>query len=55
MVLCMATIPLKRYVDGIYKKFGYRATWLPGTALRLGDVWIANLKDLGIRFDTRVG
>jgi hypothetical protein len=60
----MSTTPLKRYVDGIYKKFGYRATWLPGTTVRLGDIGtleqgvfvrISSLQDLGIHFDVRTG
>jgi len=64
MVGRMVATPLTRYVDGIYKKFGYRATWLPGTTLRLGDIGtleqgvfvrIANLKDLEIPFETQTG
>ncbi|MEE9131150.1 MAG: hypothetical protein V3T84_14110 [Phycisphaerales bacterium] len=53
----------KAYAKQMAKKFGYFATWLPTSPLRLGDYGIlsknyifvrrANVSDLGIAFDTR--
>ncbi|MEZ4888797.1 MAG: hypothetical protein R3E32_28985 [Chitinophagales bacterium] len=30
----------KRYIRDLHKKFGYQATWTPGTPLKLGDIGI---------------
>ena len=55
--------PQKQYTDEMKKKFGYIATWLPGTPFILGDIGILNdnvfthvafLNDFEIQFDTRV-
>lgn len=57
----MSTTPLKRYVAGIHDQTGYRATWLPGSPLGLGDVGViqggvfvrvTGLSNLGIPFQT---
>ncbi|QAA80333.1 hypothetical protein EI546_00645 [Aequorivita sp. H23M31] len=50
----------KSYTRELKQQFGYLATWLPGTPLKLGDIGtlnrntftkIANLSDLDIQFD----
>jgi len=56
--------PEKAYAKQIAKKFGYYATWLPTTPLKLGDfgiifnkfifVRVGNIEDLGIKFDKRL-
>lgn len=55
--------PQEQYTDEMKKKFGYIATWLPGTPFILGDVGIINdnvfthvayLKNFEIQFDTKV-
>ncbi len=54
--------PASQYAYELYTKFGYRATWLPGTPLKLGDVGVINdhvftrlagLNDLGIQWKER--
>lgn len=30
----------KRYIKDLHKKFGYQATWTPGTPLKLGDIGV---------------
>ena len=54
----------KLYVDGIYARFSYLATWLPNSNLKLGDVGVhqgaefkqmTTLKDLAIPFRVRKG
>lgn len=51
-----------QYTEELNDKFGFLATWLPGTKLRLGDVgilkrerfeFVTTLEDLGIPFATR--
>lgn len=32
----------KTYLRALHKKFGYRATWSPGTPLKIGDVGVIN-------------
>jgi len=53
--------PWKKYTKEMAKKFGYFATWEPGTSVRIGDVGIlkknlftrtGGLTDLGIAFRT---
>lgn len=55
--------PQEQYTDEMKKKFGFLATWLPGTPLILGDIGILNdnvfthvafLEDFNIQFVTRV-
>lgn len=55
--------PSKAYAKQMAKKFGYYATWLPTSPLRLGDygilsnkyifVRVGNVADLGVEFSTR--
>lgn len=58
----MASGPERNYTREMYRRFGYHATWTPGTPLQLGDVGVVrdgvyrrlrNLKDFGIPFDVR--
>lgn len=55
--------PQEQYTDEMKKKFGYLATWLPGTPFILGDIGILNdnvfthvafLNDFNIQFDPRI-
>lgn len=50
----------KKYTNELRKQFGYFATWLPGTPLKLGDVGVlrnniftklTNLSELGVEFE----
>jgi hypothetical protein len=41
---------VRRYLDSIHSKFGYLATWLPNTPLRLGDV--GRWTDTGFQVET---
>lgn len=52
--------PAKQYTKEMSKKFGYRATWLPGVTLHLGDIGtldedvfnrVGNLADKNITFE----
>src|SRR5688572_12513976 len=52
--------PQEQYTDDLRKRFGYYATWLPGTPLSLGDVGlvkdnvftrVANIEDFKIKFE----
>ena len=52
--------PVKQYTNELYKKFGYYATWMPGTPMELGTVGImdskvfvkkSHLRNFGIAFD----
>lgn len=52
----------RKYAAEMFKKFGYHATWNPGTPLRLGDIGffrkqiftrITDLESLGLSFDIR--
>ena len=54
--------PREQYTDDLKKKFGYYATWHPGTPLQLGDIGIlsdnvfnriGNVKKHGIDFEIR--
>jgi hypothetical protein len=54
--------PQEQYTDEIERRFGYTATWLPGTPLLLGDIGVmkdhvftrvAHLSDFQISFETR--
>jgi hypothetical protein len=54
----------RRYVDEIFARYGYFATWLPNTRVELGDVGVrqgrifkrlTSLADLGIEFGIRRG
>lgn len=53
--------PVKQYTNELYKKFGYYATWMPGTPMELGTIGImdgkvfvkrTHLRNLSIAFDT---
>ncbi len=52
----------QQYTEELHDKFGYLATWLPGTKLKLGDVgilkrdrfeFVTTLNDLGLPFTIR--
>jgi hypothetical protein len=54
----------KSYVQGIWQRFSYLATWLPNTRLQLGDIGVqegeefrrvTSLADLGVTFKVRSG
>ncbi|KFC19669.1 hypothetical protein [Chryseobacterium sp. FH1] len=58
----LAKGPQEQYTDEMNRKFGYMATWLPGTPLKLGDIGVihdnvfsrvAGLEDFDITFYIR--
>src|SRR5262249_32893410 len=56
--------PISRYLDGIHRELGHRATWLPDEKLKLGDLGVfdrgrfvlrSSLAQLNIKFAQRHG